>query len=341
MNMSTEAPCAALARARCFLAVVLAAAATMQQSQAQKSAWSPQRNVEVVVSAGPGGNQDLTARAIQAIWQQRRIVSPVVVMNKLGGGGAIAYDYMSQHARDPHYLLMLAPTLLTNHIMGRTRFRHTDFTPVGMLFDEYIFVSVKADSPLKNGKDLIERLKAAPDSQSVAVATAIGNHIHMGIALPMKAAGVDIKRMKVVTFKSSGQSLTALLGGHVDVAASTFGTVLPHLEAGRVRVIGVSAPRRLQGALATIPTWSEQGARAAFSGWRGMAAASNIEPSQVKYWESALGALAQTDEWKADVAKHHRDSHQMSGAETRKFLDEQYVELESALTELGLAKTAK
>lgn len=322
-------------------AIVAAAVVLIHDARAQAPAWKPERTVEIIVSAGPGGNQDLTARAIQAIWQQQKIVSSTVVMNKQGGGGAIAYHYMSQHTRDPHYLLMLAPTLLTNHIMGRTKFRHTDFTPVGMLFDEYIFVSVNADSPLKTGKDLIERLKAAPASQSVAVASALGNHIHMGIALPMKAAGVDIKKMKVVAFKSSGQSLTALLGGHVDVAASTLATILPHLEAGRVRVIGVSAPKRLSGALSKIPTWSEQGARAAFSGWRGMAAASGIEPSQVKYWESALTTLVRTDQWKADVAKNHRESNHMGSAETRKFLDEQYGELESALTELGLSKTTK
>ncbi len=338
MRIAIETNSAVVARAVCFIAAALAAAATMRPALAQAPAWSPQRPAEIVCTAAPGGNQDITARAIQAIWQKRRIVSPVVVMNKPGGGGAIAYDYMSQHAGDPHYLFMIPPTLLTNHIMGKTSFRHTDLTPVGMLFHEYIFVSVKADSPLKNGKDLIERLKAAPDSLSVAVAAAIGNHIHMGIVLPMKMAGVNIKKMKVVAFNSSGQSVTALLGGHIDVAASTFGSVLPHLEAGRVRVIGVSAPQRLTGRLATIPTWSEQGALVSVSGWRGLAASKNIIQAQIEYWESALAALAQTAEWKEDLVKYHRQGYHTTGNETRKFLDAQYAEFESALTELGLAK---
>lgn len=307
---------------------------------AQSPAWKPERNAEVVVSAGPGGNQDITARMIQGIWQEKNIVPASVVMNKPGGGGAIAYSYVSQHARDPHYLLMLAPTLMTNRIMGATKFHHSDFTPVAMLFDEYIFVSVKADSPLKSGKDMISRLKAAPDALSIAIATAIGNHIHMGVALPMKSAGVDIKKLKVVAFKSSGQSLTALLGGHVDVAASTFGTVLPHLQAGRVRVIGVSAPQRLTGTLASIPTWNEHGAKSQFSSWRGVAAAKDITPAQVAYWEAALAAMAHTPEWKADVEKNHRIAHYMNGRDAGKFWNAQYVELEEALTDLGLAKPA-
>jgi putative tricarboxylic transport membrane protein len=303
-----------------------------------QAAWKPERNVELVVSAGPGGNQDITARVMHSIWQERRIVTPSTVVNKPGGGGAIASHYVDQHAGNPHYLLMLAPTLFTSRIMGTTKHRHTDFTPLAMLFNEYIFVTVRSESPLKSGKDMIAKLKAAPDSLSVAIATAIGNHIHMGVALPMKAAGVEIRKMKIVPFKSSGQSITALLGGHIDVAASTFGTVLPHLEAGRVRIIGVSSPQRLTGQLATIPTWTEQGAKSDFSSWRGIAAPRNISESHVKYWEGAIAATTQTEEWKKDVERNHRSAHYMGSRETRKYWDAQYVELEEALTELGLAK---
>ena len=318
---------------RCTFTCLLALA-----TPALAQGWKPDRNVEIVVSAGPGGNQDLTARVIQGIWQEKKIVSPSTVVNKPGGGGAIAYHYVGQHAGDPHYLVMLAPTLFTSRIMGSIPYRHTDFTPIAMLFNEYIFVVVKSDSPLKTGKDLIARLRSAPDALSVAIATALGNHIHMGIALPMKAAGVDIRKMKIVPFKSSGQSLTAVVGGHVDVAASTFGTVIPHLESGRVRIIGVSAPQRLTGQLAAIPTWIEHGAKADFSSWRGMAAAKNLNEAQVRYWESAMAAMTETDEWKKDVERNHRSAQFMGSRDARQYWDRQYTELEAALADLGLAK---
>lgn len=322
-----------------WLAATLAAgwlaAVFFGDAQAQ---WNPERPVELIVSVAPGGNQDLTARAIQGIWQERRIVSPAVVMNKPGGGGAIAYTYLSQHQRDAHYLMMLAPTLLTNRIAGAGAFHHNDFTPIAMLFNEYIFVSVKADSPIKTGRDMIQRLKEAPDALSVAIATAIGNHIHMGIALPMKAAGVDIKRMKVVAFKSSGQSLTALLGGHVDVAASTFGALRPHVAAGKLRIVGVSAPQRMTGDLAGIATWKEQGGNAVFDSWRGVVGAKGISEVQGKYWENAFAVLSETEEWKSDIEKNFRVKHYLNGRDAGRYWDEQYKELEEALTELGLAK---
>ena len=268
------------------------------------------------------------------------MVPSVVVANKTGGGGGIASNYLSQHANDPHYLMMLAPTLMTSHIMGSSKVDHTSYTPLAMLFNEYIFVTVKADSRIKSGRDLVQKLKVAPDSVSVAIATALGNHIHMGVALPMKAAGVDIKRMKVVAFRSSGQSLTAVLGGHVDVAASTFSALLPHVTSGTMRIIGVSAPQRMTGLLADIPTWKEQGANAVFDSWRGVVGAQGISEQQKAYWEKAFAELTRTDEWRKDIEKNFRVNHFMAGREAGRYWDEQYRELEEALTELGLAKRA-
>jgi putative tricarboxylic transport membrane protein len=320
------------------LAAGLAAALAAGGAPSALAQWKPERIPELIVSVAPGGNQDITARTIQSIWQERKILSPVNVINKPGGGGAIAYTQMSQRAKDPSQLLILAPTMMTSRIMGVGQFTHRDFTPIAMLFNEYIFTVVKAESPLKSGADLIQRLKAAPDSLSVGVATAVGNHIHMGIALPMKAAGVDIKKMKVVAFKSSGESLTAVLGGHIEVAAATFAAVLPHVTAGRLRILGVSAPQRMGGALATIPTWKEQGANAVFDSWRGVVGTKGISEAQVKYWEAAFLALSQTDEWKADIEKNYRVNHFLNGRDSNIYWDAQYKELEEGLTELGLAK---
>jgi putative tricarboxylic transport membrane protein len=323
---------------RYCIAAGLAAALAVGATPSALAQWKPDRMTELIVSVAPGGNQDITARTIQSIWQERKILSPVNVINKPGGGGAIAYTHMSQRTKDPSQLLILAPTMMTSRIMGVGQFTHRDFTPIAMLFNEYIFTVVKAESPLKSGVDLIRRFKESPDSLSVGVATAVGNHIHMGIALPMKAAGVDIKKMKVVAFKSSGQSLTAVLGGHIEVAAATFAAVLPHVTAGSLRIVGVSAPQRMGGALATIPTWKEQGANAVFDSWRGVVGTKGISEAQVKYWEAAFLALSQTEEWKADIDKNYRVNHFLNGRDSNAYWDAQYKELEEGLTELGLAK---
>jgi len=302
--------------------------------------WKPDKPVELVVSVAAGGNQDITARTIQRIWQERRVVPNSLVINKPGGGGNLAYLYMNQHQRDAHTLMLLAPTMFTNRITGSSTAQLSDYTPLAMLFNENIFISVKADSPIKTGRDLIEQLRRDPAALSVAIATALGNHIHMGIALPMKVAGVDVRKMKVVAFKSSGDSLTAVAGGHVDVAASTFGTVLPHLAAGRVRVIAVSAAQRLPGALSTIPTWKEQGVNTTFASWRGVIGTKGIGEAQIAYYDQAFAALSATDEWKKDVDKNYWVNNYLPSREAGQYWTAQYRELEEILTELGLAKKA-
>jgi len=300
--------------------------------------WKPERTVELITTAAAGGNLDLTARAIQQIWRDHKIAPLTQVVNKPGGAGAIALTYLNQHFSDPHYLLTFSMTPLASQIMGSSNFRLTDISPISLIFGQYVYVSVREDSAIKNGKDLIDRLRQDPTSLSIAVATAIGNSIHMGIALPMKAAGVDVRRMRVVAFKSSGQSMTNLLGGHVDVVASTFGTVLPHINAGRIRVIAFSGTERLPGALANVPTWKEQGADAAFSNWNAMVGAKGLNPGQIAYWENAFAALANNEEWRKDLNKNFRVSSYLNSRETREYLNAQYNEIKTILMDIGLAK---
>jgi len=300
--------------------------------------WKPERTVELITTAAAGGNLDLTVRTIQKIWHDQKVVPITQIINKPGGAGGIAIAYLNQHAKDPHYLLTFSMTPLSSQIMGRSNFQVSDISPISLIFGQYVYVSVREDSPIKNGKDLIDRLRRDPASLSVAVATAIGNSIHMGIAVPMKAAGVDVRKMKVVAFKSSGQSMTNLLGGHVDVVASTFGTVLPHMESGRIRVIAFSGNERLPGALANVPTWQEQGADAIFSNWSAMVGVKGLSPTQIKYWDNAFAALANNDEWRKDLDKNFRVNSYLNSQETRKFIDMQYGQIKEILMDIGLAK---
>jgi hypothetical protein len=93
---------------RYCIAAGLAAALAVGATPSALAQWKPDRMTELIVSVAPGGNQDITARTIQSIWQERKILSPVNVINKPGGGGAIAYTHMSQRTKDPSQLLILA-----------------------------------------------------------------------------------------------------------------------------------------------------------------------------------------------------------------------------------------
>ena len=321
----------------CLLLLVISLA--IPAAHSQTGAWKPARNVEIVVGVGPGGGIDRTGRLIQKILQDQRLIEvTATVVNKPGGGSTIAQAYLNQRAGDAHVWEITATSLLTNHITGKSAFGHKDFTPVAMLYDEYIGFLVRQDSPLKTGKDLLNALKADPETLPVGIATAAGNTNHIAAGLAAKAAGGDVKKLRVVVFGSGGESMTALLGGHVGVVATPSANAIPHLQAGRMRVLAVAAPARLDGALSTVPTWKEQGENIVVANWRPVVGPKGWSPAQIAYWEDVFAKVTRTDDWKNEVARSGGVNHYMNSRDLAAYFDAQYTQFRSVLGDLGLAK---
>jgi putative tricarboxylic transport membrane protein len=323
---------------RVYLLAAVALACVAGTASGQGT-WKPERNVEIISGTAAGGAVDKANRTVQKIWQEKKIVEvSTAVVNKPGGGNTIAWNYINQHSGDGHYVSIAPYTLLTNKIVGTSPMTWSDFSVIALLFNEYITVSVRADSPIRTAADLVERLKKDPASLSIAVASTLGNHIHIGIAKPLKAAGVDIKKLKVVAFKSSGESVTALLGGHIDVVSSTTPNVIGQLQAGKIRVIAIGSPARMPGVLAAVPTWKEQGVNDDFNASQGAIGPRGLTVPQLAFWEGAFQKLSQTDEWKQQLAANYWDPNFRSGKDAAQYYAEQATQLREILSDLGLAK---
>jgi len=207
-----------------------------------------------------------------------------------------------------------------------------------MLFDEYLAVIARADSPVKSGRELIDRLRKDPQSASIGVSTSIGGANHTTLMVALRAGGVDLKRVKTVVFQGGAASTTALLGGHVDTINTAPGNMVQHFRAGTLRPLAVSAPQRLGGVFATVPTWKEQGVNAVSSSWRGLMGPRGMTPEQVAYWDRVFAAMVKTDDWKKDLVENFWDEGYADAKSARKRLDEEYAEYKAILTELGAAK---
>ncbi len=311
---------------------------TVAGAHAQVSAWKPEKATEMVVINAPGGGSDRIARIMSTVMREKKIIDvPLNVVNKPGGGGNVAYTYLSQRPADGHYLSVGGKSILTGHIAGRG-LNYTEFTTVAHLFGEYISVVVKPDSPIKSGRELIERLKKDPSSLSFGIATSLGNPNHQGIAAAMKAAGIDIRKTRNVIFQSGGEATTALLGGHVDAVPITAAFAASMARSGQVRVIAVTSSQRLSGVLSGVPTWREQGFDAVVSNWRNVIGPKGMTDAQVTFWEEALRRMSETDEWKKELEANFWSSEFMRGAESRKAMERDYALLRTFLIELGLAK---
>ena len=322
---------------RAFFACAIALASTL--CLGASADWRPTRNIEVIVGTPAGGPLDATARLIQKYLEPRNGGNAVLAINKPGGGHVIAMQYLNQHAGDAHYVSMALPNLLTNRITGTHPLTYTDVTPLALLTSEYIGMWVRADSPLKTGKELIAQMRARPESLTFAITnTGSGNHIAAGMVL--KAGGVDLKKVTFVPFKGSAETTVAVMGGHVDVLMATPGSAWKHVQSGRLRALAVTAPKRLGGEAAVIPTWREHGLDAVTANWRSLVGPKGLTPAQVAWWDRTLAAMARSPEWQQALRTYQWADEYLDSAGAARFLQEEYKKLETLLGELGEAKAS-
>lgn len=295
--------------------------------------------MEIVVPSGAGGGLDTVARSMVHALQAGKITDQAInVVNKPGGSGINGTVYLNRHEGDGHYIAVGATAIITNVITGTTDIGIDDVTPLSVLVTEDIILSVNSQSKIKTTKDLVEVLKQNPKGVSIGVSTAPGGHSHTAVALLAESAGIDPKALKVVFFNSGAESTTALLGGHLDVAVTPANSVLSHVGAGTVRVIGYPSEKRLGGILADVPTWKEEGIDVVAFTSRMVMGPKGMTPEQVKWWDDALAKMVETLEWKADVERNGWTPGYRDSVETAAYVASEQQRYTKILTELGLAK---
>lgn len=302
-----------------------------------QTAWTPSKTVEMIVPTNAGGGTDQTARTIHSILNGKNGLE-MIVLNKGGAGGGIAYAYLNRFEGSGHHLSLSTLNLVTNALTGGTPIDHEDVTPIAHLFSEYPVFVVKSDSPIASGKDLMAKLKADPASHNFAFSPGLGGALHLATGTALKAAGIDPSKPTLVVYKSAGDAAAAVLGGHVDVGVMNPPIALTHARAGKVRIIAVGAPKRLGGALAQVPTWREQGIDAVAASWRGVIGPKGMTEAQVAFWEKTLEEMTRTDVWKRHLEQNVRENEFMGSRKTREYYKQQGVELKKLLADLRVNK---
>lgn len=302
-------------------------------------AWRPDKAVEIIVPTGASGINDANARLIQKSLQELKLVpTPVLVNNKPGGNQSLAVVHLNQHPADAHYLLYATATIFTNQIAGITQLHYADFTPLALLLVDYSVITVAANSPMKSMRDLVERLRADPESISFGV-VARGGPNHLAAAQAMRSAGVDPKKLKMVVFKTNAESLTAVIGGHIQAVVSSVSAALPQVQAGNARMLGVTAPQRVGGSIANVPTMREQGIDAmGISNWRGIFGAKDLTPAQIAYWEGAVGKTTTTDDWIKQLDSNNLASRFLRSREFARYLEVEYNATKAVMADAGMMK---
>jgi putative tricarboxylic transport membrane protein len=324
----------------CFarrVVVLICVCASAASSAIAQTEWKPTRPVEFVVGSGPGGGNDRTARLLQRIWRETKWLDPVTVVNRPGGGGALAYTLVSQQAGDAHHIVVARKAVLTNHILGRSPLHYSSLTPLAIMANEPNAVAVRADSSLRNLTDLTDLLRADPQAITTSVGSTRGGPSHMAVVQLAKFAGADLRKLKVVTFNGSAESVTNLLGGHIQLMSSSVDALVPHHRSGAMRILGVATAQRTP-ALPNVPTFREQGFDSVIGNWTAIMGPKGLTAAQIAYWEDLLERSFNHPMWKsmldADALEHDFRKAQAS----REVMTRDYETERKMLAELGMVK---
>ncbi len=305
-------------------------------SPAQKFNPNGTEPIEFVVQAAAGGGSDIQARTMQAVIEKEKLTThPLAVVNRVGGAGTIAYVYVKGKKGNP-YIWATATTsfLQTPLLSSKPKFNYKEFTPLCTLaYDDFLIV-VRDDSPYKTMKDVIDAAKKKPGELRVGGTTAHGGDALIKFRIE-KEAGV---KLNLIPFKSGGEVMVALLGGHVDLVSANPCEAMAQMEAKKVRVLAASTEQRLAGA-PDVPTLKELGMNVVYRQFRSIAAPGNIPKDALKYYEELLKKMSESKTWKEKYIKENMLSpHYLNSADTRKLWERENIWFTKTMKEMNLIK---
>lgn len=255
---------------------------------------------ECIAPAKPGGGFDLTCKLAQSGLTGGNLLSePMRVTYMPGGIGAVAYNtVIAQRPDEGGTIVAFSGGSILNLAIGKFgKFTEKDVKWLAAVGTDYGAIIVRADSPYKTLKDLIEATRTDPTKVVFGAGGSVGSQDWMKSALIAKEAGVNYKKMRYVAFEGGGEALTALLGGHVQAYSGDASEVGAYLKSGKVRVLAVLAPERLPGELASIPTAKEQGYPVEWEIIRGFYVGPKVSDADYKWWVTSFDKMLGSPEF--------------------------------------------
>lgn len=288
---------------------------------AQAQGKFPTKPITIICHTAAGSPTDLMARQLGKA-AESILGQPIVIDNKPGGGGAMQVAALLAAPADGYTLAAVTPTQIGSwESTLKGKFNIDQFAWIARVeIDPYILV-VQADSPWKTLGEFVEYAKQNPNKLRVGGYGSVGSGHNVAFNILAKSAGIQAVWMP---YEGTNAAVTALLGGHIDAANSNPGQVSQHVEAGKLRILGVMADERLKS-LPEVPTYAEAG-YAVDSGWsqfRGIFGRKGIpEPIQNQLSEAFIKAI-KSDSFQDYLKKTHQEDGSMDLEKFTAFIKKQ------------------
>ncbi len=292
------------------------------------------QHLRIIAPAAPGGGWDQTARVMQQVLQRAGIVHTSSVENIPGAAGTIGLARFIGAERGNNDVVMVSGLIMLGAIVTHSSpVTLREVTPIARLTGEYEAIVVPAASPFRSLADLVRAFREKPESISWGGGSAGGSD-QMLAGLIAEAVGVSPRRVNYIAFSGGGDSMSAILDGQVSAGINGLADFAPQIDAGTVRVLGISSAERLPGVSA--PTLREQGVDVEFENWRSLVAPPGISAVDRERLERAVGTMVRSSEWRDALQRYRWIDRYLIGGDFDRFAQAEDERVRAILTKLGL-----
>lgn len=295
----------------------------------------PSKSGSIICPWAPGGGTDRMAR-FMADQLQKELGKPFVVVNQMGGSGAVGHSAGALAKPDGHTLTMATFELSTMHWMGISDLTWKDYAPVAELNADAAAIMVRSDSPWNSLKDLIGYIEANPGKLTMS-GTATGGAWDLARAGFQLEAGIPVDAVRWIPSKGSAPSIVELLGRHIDAVCCSIPEAISQIEAGQLRALVVMSPEKLSGH-PDLPTAIDEGVDWSAVGWRGIVAPKGTPPDIVKKISDVCSKIIASAEFEEFMRKNGFATEWKSNEAFAVFLEEQDAQWKDVIESTGYAR---
>jgi tripartite-type tricarboxylate transporter receptor subunit TctC len=317
----------ALRLAAALVALALAPAALAQY---------PNRPITLIVPWGAGGGTDATARILASI-MEKELKQPINVVNRTGGSGVVGHSAIAEATADGYTIGLITVEIGMMHWQGLTKLTGTSYTPLGLVNADPAGLQVRADSPYKTAKDLLDAIKANP-GKFKASGTGQGGIWHLSIAGMLKSLNVDPTTVPWVPSNGAAPGLQDLVAGGVEIVPCSIPEARALIDAGKVRSLAIMDANPPSLYPNVPPLQKALGTDWTMAAWRGMAAPKGIPKDVEAKLVDAVKKAYDSADYKKFMADRGFGVIYMPPAEFAKFMEKSSSDLGATMKAVGIVK---
>ena len=294
--------------------------------------------IHFIIPGGAGGGWDMTARGTGDVLLKSDIIEQASYQNLSGGGGGKAIAHLIETAeRQPDTLMVNSTPIVIRSLSGIFPQSFRDLTPVAATIADYGAIVVNKDSKYTSWEQVVADFEKDPRSVKIAGGSARGSMDHLVVAAAFKGEGFDARKVRYIAYDAGGKAMAALLSGETPLLSTGLGEVLEMSKSGQVRILAITAPKRLESA-PEIPTLTEYGNETVFANWRGFFAAPGTPQAKIDEYREAFDKMYETDQWAVVRDRNGWIDNYNADTDFYAFLENQELLMGNLMRELGFLK---